>query len=92
MDDPEDTLICRAAFAIRDRNIDLLKFLLETYPVITREEKEEMLSISVNSDSQTCFNYLYGKGISSYQLMQYCSNYKDFLRMEKIYKNHSICG
>jgi hypothetical protein len=80
-----DTILYYAITAIRDDNIDMLKLILEGFPKITKEDKEELLSVSVNSNSQGCFNYLYGSGVKSFELMQYTSNYKNFLKMKNIY-------
>ena len=79
----KDEILYHIVTVIRNDNVDMLKLMLDTFPKITRDEKEEFLSISVNSNSQKCFNYLYEIGINSYELMQYTSNYQDFLKMKK---------
>ena len=67
--------------AIRADNTDALNLY---FPKMTKEMKEECLSISVSSNSQKCFNYLCENGITSYELMQYTSNYENYLKMMKV--------
>jgi hypothetical protein len=87
----DDTISYCATIAIRAENVDLLKFIFENFPMIISKGKEEYLSIAVNNNSQKCFNYLYGeKEITSYESMEYASNYSQFLEMEKKYKQYVI--
>lgn len=87
-DTVKDILYC-AACSIRNDDVVALQIIFESVPEINIMAKEEFLSMSVSHGAQRCFNHLYGIGIKSYKLMQYCSNYQDFLKMEEVCKiNH----